>query len=102
VLAVAVPVISLAFKYAVAERMGIIILSALVAHTAWHWTLDRGASLREYQFDWPRLDIAFAASAMRAAMVLAIIAAAGWGLSELFKRLFAQSREPRAESGAAT
>ena len=86
-LAVAVPLLSLAFKYVVAERMGVIILSALVAHTAWHWMLDRGASLKEYQFDWPTLDLAFAASAMRAAMVLLIIAAAAWGLSELFRRL---------------
>src|SRR6266702_3526064 len=87
VLAVAVPLISLAFRFAVAERMGVIVLSALVAHTAWHWMLDRGASLKEYQFDWPTLDLAFAASAMRAAMVLLIIAAAAWGLSELFRRL---------------
>jgi hypothetical protein len=90
VLAVAIPLISLAFKYAVAERMGIIILSALVAHTAWHWMLERGASLKEYQFDWPTLDLAFAASAMRAAMLLLIIAAAAWGLSELFRRLTPQ------------
>jgi hypothetical protein len=94
VLAVAIPLISLAFKYAIAERMGIIILSALVAHTAWHWMLDRGASLREYQFVWPTFDLAFAASAMRAAMVLVIIAGAAWGLSELFKRLLTESTRP--------
>ncbi len=33
------------FKHVVAERMGTIILSAFVAHTAWHWMLDRGAVL---------------------------------------------------------
>lgn len=99
VLAVAVPLVSLAFKYAVAERMGIIILSAFVAHTAWHWTLDRGASLREYQFDLPTMDMAFAASAMRAAIVLLIIGGAAWGLAELYRRL-TESSEPRAESEA--
>jgi hypothetical protein len=72
--------------------MGIILLSALVAHTAWHWMLDRGASLKEYQFDWPTFDLAFAASAMRAAMVLLVIGGAAWALSELFKRL-AESRD---------
>ena len=87
VLAVAVPLISLAFSRVVAERMGIILLSALVAHTAWHWMLDRGASLKEYQFDWPTLDLAFAASAMRAALVLVIIGGAAWVLSELFRKL---------------
>lgn len=99
VLAVAVPLVSLAFKYAVAERMGIIILSAFVAHTAWHWTLDRGASLGEYQFDLPTMDMAFAASAMRAAIVLLIIGGAAWGLAELYRRL-TESSEPRAESEA--
>ena len=51
----------------VAERLGIVILSAFVAHTAWHWMVDRGATLREYSFSLPALDLAFAASAMRAA-----------------------------------
>ena len=89
-LAVALPLISLAFKYAVAERVGIIILSALVAHTAWHWMIDRGASLKEYQLSWPALDLAFAASAMRAAIVLVIICGAAWGLSEVFRRMSRQ------------
>jgi hypothetical protein len=92
VLAVAVPLVSLAFKRVVSERMGIIILSAFVAHTAWHWMVERGATLKEYQFAWPSLDLAFAASAMRAATVLLIVIAAAWGLSELYRRL-AENRE---------
>jgi hypothetical protein len=82
-----VPLISLAFKHVVAERMGIIILSGLVAHTAWHWMLDRGAVLKEYQFTWPAFDLALAASALRAAMLLLIIGGAAWILSEAFRRL---------------
>ena len=96
VLAAAVPLVSLAFKRVVSERMGIVILSAFVAHTAWHWMIDRGATLKEYQFTWPTLDLAFAASAMRAAMVLLIVAAAAWGMWELYRRL-AQGREPSTE-----
>jgi hypothetical protein len=99
VLAVAVPLVSLAFKYAVVERLGIVILSALVAHTAWHWMLDRGASLREYQFDLPTMDMAFAASAMRAAIVLLIIGGAAWGLAELYRRLAESSKHPPAVGG---
>ena len=45
VLALAVPALALLFRYGVKERMGTIILSAFVAHTAWHWMLDRGAVL---------------------------------------------------------
>ena len=97
--AVAVPLISLAFKHAVAQRIGIVIASALVAHTAWHWMIDRGATLAQYQFDWPALDMAFAASAMRAAMVLLITAAAAWGLAEAAKRLRAVIPTPSAARG---
>jgi len=97
-LAVAVPLVSLAFKYAVAERVGVIILSALVAHTAWHWMLDRGTRLREYEFTWPAVDAALAASAMRAAMVLVVIAAAAWGMTELWRRMSLQAGASKPEA----
>ena len=45
VLALAIPALALFFRYGVRERMGTIILSAFVAHTAWHWMLERGAVL---------------------------------------------------------
>jgi hypothetical protein len=95
VLAIAVPLVSLAFKHVVMERLGIVILSAFVAHTAWHWMVDRGATLEEYQFSWPTLDLAFAVSAMRAAIVLLIIGGAAWGLSELYRRI-AEGARPQA------
>ncbi len=41
VLLVLIPALDLLFRFVVAERMGTIILSALVAHTGWHWMLDR-------------------------------------------------------------
>jgi hypothetical protein len=51
VLVILVPALALLFRYAVRERVGSIILSALVGHTAWHWTAERWERLR--QFDWP-------------------------------------------------
>jgi hypothetical protein len=45
---VAIPVLSFVFSRVVAERMGVIILSAFVAHTAWHWLTDRWAIFRRY------------------------------------------------------
>jgi hypothetical protein len=86
VLAVAIPALALLFRYVVAERIGTILLSALVAHTAWHWMLERGAALRQYQFTWPTMDAAFAASAMRAGMLLVIVVAVLWGLSFILSR----------------
>ena len=48
VLLVLVPSLALLFRYAVAERMGTIILSALVAHTGWHWMWERWDVLRKF------------------------------------------------------
>src|SRR5438045_9612147 len=42
VLLLAIPALSFVFRHVVAERMGTIILSAFVAHPAWHWIPGRG------------------------------------------------------------
>ncbi len=47
VLALLVPALLLAFRY-VPERAGGIVLAVLVAHTAWHWLIDRFAVLRNF------------------------------------------------------
>ena len=56
VLAILVPALHLSFRYLIAERMGTIILSALVAHTGWHWMTERGSALLAYEP--PALDAA--------------------------------------------
>ena len=48
VLLVLLPSLALLFRYVVAERIGTIILSALVAHTGWHWMLERWDVLRKF------------------------------------------------------
>ena len=99
VLAAAIPALALLFRRVMPERFGVMVLSALIAHTAWHWMVDRGSTLPEYAFTWPVLDIAFAASALRAAMVLSIAVGAGWVLLELSRRLApAQRPDPEAPS----
>lgn len=87
VLAVMVPALNWMFSRVVAERMGTIILSAFVAHTAWHWMLDRGTVLARYQFQMPELTPALAASVLRALMFVLFIVAAAWGVFELYRRL---------------
>jgi hypothetical protein len=99
VLVIAIPIISYAFSRLVLERIGIIILSAFVAHTAWHWILDRGKTLGEYEFTMPTMDAAFAVSAMRGAMVLLIAGFAVWGLGEIVKRMSAQIPDPKPQTG---
>jgi hypothetical protein len=78
VLALLVPALHVMFRYMVAERMGAIILSALVAHTGWHWMLDRGDRLRQFDFVWPAPDAALLAAALRWLMVAVILAALIW------------------------
>jgi hypothetical protein len=86
VLLIAVPILSFFYRRVVAERMGIIILSALVAHTAWHWMSERGAALREYNFEWPVLDAAFAVRSMRVLMFALILGAVVWLMNIFFAR----------------
>ena len=73
VLVIMIPVLSGLFRFVVAERMGTILLSALVAHTAWHWATERGTVLLGYPV--PDLTLADAAAFLRLLMV--IVAAAG-------------------------
>ena len=94
VLALAIPALALLFTRVVAERMGTIILSAFVAHTAWHWMLDRGAVLRQYHFTLPALDWATVAAGMRGLMLLLIVGGAAWGVAELRRRLIGPVSDP--------
>jgi hypothetical protein len=76
--ALLVPALTLLFQFAVAERMGTVILSALVAHTAWHWTWERYDQLTQYQFVWPTIDALFLAIVLRWLMVLVVLFGAGY------------------------
>jgi len=78
VLAALMPALAFLFRFVVAERLGTIILSAIVAHTAWHWMADRYAVLRQFRFEWPVIDAAFLASLMRWAMLAVIAGALYW------------------------
>jgi hypothetical protein len=78
VLALLVPAIALLFRYVVAERMGTIILSALVAHTGWHWMTDRFDRLRQYQFEWPAFNALFLLTLTRWLIVGLATTAAIW------------------------
>ena len=86
ILILVIPLLNVLFKYFVRERIGGILLSALLAHSAWHWMLERGDQLSQYQFQMPIFDALFFAALMRWGMLLIIIAGALWGMYELFRR----------------
>jgi hypothetical protein len=76
VLALFVPALNVLFRFVVAERMGTMLISALVAHTAWHWLVERGSTLGQY--GWPALDAVFVLNAIRVILPAVIIAAVIW------------------------
>ena len=103
VLAIAVPALVLLYRHVVSVRMGTVLLSALVAHTAWHWMLERGAALRAYDLRWPTMDAAFAIDAMRWAMLLLVAVGVAWGLSGLIGRVMpADDLQPKDADRPAT
>jgi hypothetical protein len=77
-LALFIPALEILFRFVVAERIGTIILSALVAHTAWHWMTERATVLSQYRFQWPALNVGLLALAMRWMMLLVIVAGMLW------------------------
>lgn len=92
VLVALIPVLEFLFKRVVAERMGTIILSAFVAHTAWHWMLERFDVLRQYPFTMPELNAAFAASVMRGLATVLLLIATGWLVNATARRFSARAR----------
>ena len=93
ILVIMIPLLVLLFQHIVNKRLGIIILSAVIAHTAWHWMLDRANQLGSYEYRLPTFDSLFFASSMRFGMMLIIIIFAWWALFELFKRFNANKQE---------
>jgi HupE / UreJ protein len=93
VLLVLVPALYLLFRGALAGRMGIIVVSAIVAHQAWHWALDRGSVLM--QVPWPHLTRQGVTGLLQLAAVAGLAVA---GATLLAKRL--ERRLPRVRPAA--
>ena len=93
VLVILLPVLALLFKHAWVERIGIIMLSALVAHTGWHWMLERFDSL--WKFPFPSIDAAFLASAMRGLIALIVLGALVWLANSTVRRWIALRNEKK-------
>ena len=86
VVMITVPVVEFLFRRVVAERIGTILISALITHTGWHWMTDRGSQLLQYEFQWPAFDLALLVNLMRWLMLVVIIGGSAWLLSHPFGR----------------
>lgn len=95
VLVVLIPALGYLFTRVVSERMGTIILSTIVAHTAWHWMAERWGNLSQFPF--PTLDLPALASLMRWAIAAILIGVALWWISGAVKRWEGLPSEARSE-----
>jgi hypothetical protein len=76
VLVVLVPALNVLFRYVVAEKIGTILLSALVAHTGWHWATERGEALM--QFPVPSFNTELLLTTVRMGIVMVAASAVAW------------------------
>lgn len=79
------------------ERAGIVVLSTLVAHEAWHWMTARFADVRAVPFAMPAFDAALAVTLIRVAMAVLVLTGVAWALSGWMRRLLT----PRSVASAA-
>lgn len=89
VLLLMVPFIHLLFKYALPERVGVIVLSAIVAHWAWHWMEERFVGFMAYDLSVPALDRYFFAGVLQWGALLGLSLGVLWLMQELFARYLA-------------
>jgi hypothetical protein len=92
VLAVLVPAMNLLFR-AVPERAATIVLSALVAHTGWHWMADRWTDLKKFPL--PAIDAAAVAGLLRWAMAAIVLAVLVWAADGWLKRWLGREEAAR-------
>ena len=78
-LAVLLPLVALLLRV-VPERAGVIVLSALAAHTAWHWMVERGQAWWKHPL--PRPDAADAAELLAWATAALVTGVLLWSLRD--------------------
>ena len=80
-----VPAVQLLFRL-VSERAVTLVLSLMAGDVGWHWMLDRGALLRQYQFQWPAVTPALLLAVVTWMMNAIITATVFWLLLMAIRR----------------
>jgi len=76
VLLCVVPVLGVLFQYVVDERLGTVILSALGAHTSWHWMTERAEAF--WKVEWPAFNPVVGVAGARWVLGGLLLAGAAW------------------------
>jgi hypothetical protein len=71
-LIVVVRSLALALRRLDVQRVGVVLISAVVAHTAWHWMIERGSALRFIR--WPTLEVSWNAIWLLAVAIILVAA----------------------------
>ena len=78
VLVLLVPTLGVLFRFVVTERTGTILLSALVAHTSWHWMTERWEVLNQFSITWATFSRAMLTGAMGWLIISLLLGSALW------------------------
>jgi uncharacterized protein (DUF2062 family) len=73
VLLLLIPALDLLFKFAMKERLGVIVLSAIAADIGGHWIVERWNNLRNLRIGWPEWSPALLLSMVQWTAALVII-----------------------------
>lgn len=104
VVLLAVPVVHVLFRYALPERAGVILLSAILGHWAWHWMQERWMNLSAYEISLPATGLQLVINLMQWGALLGLSAGVLWMMNGLFSRYFGQVDEmqPTPDAAAGT
>lgn len=92
IVAIAVPLLNVVFRLGLPERAGTIILSAILAHSGWHWMTDRVSELMAWRVTWTFSWVEALVFAMRGAMLLLALGLLVWGLQLAWRRLSSRGK----------
>lgn len=98
VIAIAVPIINLLFRKVVAERIGTIVLSAVLLHSGWHWMSERMSELSAFTFSWPAMNAAFFIALFRWLMLAIVIGVVIWSLINIYRRFLSAEDRPLSQN----
>lgn len=99
VVVLAVPLVHLLFKYVLPEKAGVILLSAIVGHWAWHWMQERWSNLSAYDLSLPDFGSQFVVGLMQWAALVGLSAGVLWLMNKVFSRYFMQPELVLADTG---
>jgi len=87
VLVALVPALGALFRWVVPEKAGVVVLSALVAHTGWHWMAERWATVAAFDLGWAQVRGAVMDSDLRWMLGGLILATLAWVAAARLRRV---------------